>query len=149
MAELLLPDAEATLAAGARLAGVVAPGDVILLSGSLGMGKTSLARGMLRGAGYHGDVASPTFPILIDYAPPDVRMPVAHADLYRIEDPAELEQLDLDATLYDGALIVEWPERLAPGAWPEALRLTLAPEGSGRRLTAEAGEGWGARWPIR
>lgn len=146
---MILPDAAATEALGVDLGGMLQAGDIVLLSGGLGAGKTSLARGMLRGAGYHGDVASPTFPILIDYAPPDVRMPVAHVDLYRIEDPAELEQLDLDATLYDGALIVEWPERLPPGTWPGALRLTLAPEGNGRRLTAEAGEGWGSRWPIR
>jgi len=105
--------------------------------------------GVLRGTGYQGDVPSPTFPILIDYAPPDVRLPIVHADLYRIEDPAELEQLDLDATLTDAALLVEWPERLPPGTWPTALRLTLTPDGAGRRLTAGAGSDWGARWPIR
>jgi tRNA threonylcarbamoyladenosine biosynthesis protein TsaE len=146
---MILPDPAATEACGAALGAILQRGDVVLLSGGLGAGKTSFARGMLRGAGYNGDVASPTFPILIDYALPDIRLPVAHADLYRIEDPAELEQLDLDAALYDGALIVEWPERLPPNAWPNALRLTLIPEGSGRRLTAEAGSDWGARWPIR
>lgn len=146
---MILADAGVTEMVGADLGGILVPGDVVLLSGGLGAGKTSFARGMLRGAGYRGDVASPTFPILIDYVPPDVRLPVAHADLYRIEDASELEQLDLDDATIDGALIVEWPERLPPGAWPGALRLTLAPEGSGRRLTAEAGEGWGARWPIR
>jgi tRNA threonylcarbamoyladenosine biosynthesis protein TsaE len=146
---MILADAAATEALGADLGGLLKAGDVILLSGGLGAGKTSFARGILRGAGYAGDVASPTFPILIDYAPPDVRLPVAHADLYRIGDPADLEQLDLDATTIDGALIVEWPERLPDDAWPNALRLTFAPEGNGRRLTVGAGEGWGARWPIR
>lgn len=146
---MILADAGETETVGAGLGAVLQPGDVVLLSGGLGAGKTSFARGMLRGAGYRGDVASPTFPIRIDYAPPDVRLPVAHADLYRIADPIELEQLDLDAATTDGALIVEWPDRLPSGAWPNALRLTLRPEGSGRRLTAEAGEGWGARWPIR
>jgi tRNA threonylcarbamoyladenosine biosynthesis protein TsaE len=146
---MILADASATEVFGAALGAILQPGDVVLLSGTLGAGKTSCARGILRGAGYAGDVASPTFPILIDYAPPDVRLPVAHADLYRIEDPAELEQLDLEAALIDGALLVEWPERLPGGLWPQALRLTLTPEGSGRRLTAQAGRAWEARWPIR
>ncbi len=146
---MILPDPAATGAFGAALGTVLKTGDVVLLSGGLGAGKTSFARGMLRGAGYAGDVASPTFPILIGYAPPEVRLPVTHADLYRIEDPAELEQLDLGGAPNDGALIVEWPERLPSGAWPAALRLTLTPAGDGRRLTAQAGSDWTARWPIR
>ena len=146
---MILPDAASTEEVGASLGRVLAAGDVILLSGGLGAGKTSLARGILRGANFRGDVASPTFPILIEYSPPDTRLPVAHADLYRIEGTSELEQLDLDATLHDGALIVEWPERLSAGAWPGALRLTLHPDGGGRRLTAEAGSDWETRWPIR
>jgi tRNA threonylcarbamoyladenosine biosynthesis protein TsaE len=146
---MILPDAQATEAIGERLGAALQAGDVVLLSGGLGAGKTSLARGILRGLNYRGDVASPTFPIVIDYAPPDVRLPLAHADLYRIEDPAELEQLDLEAAIYDGALVVEWPERLPSGAWPNALRLTLIPNDGGRRLTAEAGSDWGTRWPIR
>jgi tRNA threonylcarbamoyladenosine biosynthesis protein TsaE len=146
---MILADPAATESLGAALGAFLSPGDVVLLSGGLGAGKTSLARGILRGAGYTGDVASPTFPILIDYAPPDIRLPVAHADLYRIEDPGELEQLDLDAARFDGALIVEWPERLPAGAWPDALRLNLATDGIGRRLTAKPGAAWEARWPIR
>lgn len=146
---MILADPAATELLGVVLGALLQPGDVVLLSGGLGAGKTSLARGMLRGAGYSGDVASPTFSIVIDYAPPDVRLPVAHADLYRIEGSDELEQLDLDAARFDGALIVEWPERLPPGAWPEALRLNLATDGIGRRLTAEPGAAWEARWPIR
>ena len=146
---MILVDAAATQAAGEALGACLAVGDVVLLSGGLGAGKTTFARGLLRGAGFAGDVASPTFPILIDYGPPDVRLRIAHADLYRIDDPAEIEQLDLGDALLDGALVVEWPERVPAGAWPQALRLSLSEEGTGRRLTGEAGLGWEGRWPIR
>ncbi|CAM3237376.1 tRNA threonylcarbamoyladenosine biosynthesis protein TsaE [Sphingomonas antarctica] len=146
---MILADEAATQAAGESLGGRLIVGDVVMLSGPLGAGKTVFARGLLRGLGFSGEVTSPTFPILIEYRPPDVRMPLGHADLYRIEDPAELEQLDLEAALADGALAIEWPERLPAGRWPQALRLTLITEGNTRRLTAEAGSGWRDRWPIR
>jgi tRNA threonylcarbamoyladenosine biosynthesis protein TsaE len=144
-----LADAEATEAFGAALAAVLRPDDVIALFGPLGAGKTTLARGLLRGLGHDGDVASPTFPIVLDYAPPDTRIPLRHVDLYRIEDPAELEEIGLDDGRGDCALVIEWPERL-PILWPETLRLTLAPgPGGGRVLTAQVPPAWGARWPPR
>jgi tRNA threonylcarbamoyladenosine biosynthesis protein TsaE len=142
-----LADAEATEAFGAALAVALRPGDVIALFGALGAGKTTLARGLLRGLGHMGDVASPTFPIVQVYAPPDTRFPLWHVDLYRIEDPAELEEIGLAEARGEAALVIEWPERL-PVLWPEALRLTLtvAPDG-GRALTASVPPAWGARWP--
>jgi tRNA threonylcarbamoyladenosine biosynthesis protein TsaE len=143
-----LPDAEATEAFGAALAGALRPGDVIALHGALGAGKTTLARGLLRGLGHLGDVASPTFPIVQAYAPPDTRIPLWHVDLYRIEDPSELAEIGLDDALDAAALVVEWPERL-PALWPDALRLTLTIEGEGRVLTAQAPAAWGERWPPR
>lgn len=143
-----LADAEATEAFGARLAPYLRPGDVIALHGTLGAGKTTLARGLLRGLGHAGDVASPTFPIVQAYDPPDVRLPVWHVDLYRIEHPSELEELGLDDALVDGALLIEWPERL-PGLWPQTLRLTLAADDTGRALTAGVPPAWGTRWPPR
>lgn len=143
-----LADAEATEAFGASLAPLVQPGDVIALEGTLGAGKTTLARGLLRGLGHRGDVASPTFPIVIAYDPPGVRLPVWHVDLYRIEDPAELDELGLDDALSDGALLIEWPERLQ-FVWPQTLRLTLAADGGARALTAQVPTAWGTRWPPR
>jgi tRNA threonylcarbamoyladenosine biosynthesis protein TsaE len=143
-----LPDPEATEAFGASLASLIRPGDVIALEGTLGAGKTTLARGLLRGLGHRGDVASPTFPIVIAYDPPAVRLPVWHVDLYRIEDPAELEELGLDDALHDGALLIEWPERL-PALWPHTLRLELAVDGGGRALTSRVPPAWGSRWPPR
>jgi tRNA threonylcarbamoyladenosine biosynthesis protein TsaE len=144
---MLLPDPTASEALGAHLAGLVAPGDVITLAGPLGAGKTSIARGLLAALGLAGEAPSPSFAIVQPYAPPEVRMPVLHVDLYRIEDPDEVEELGLDEALSDSLLIVEWPER-APGMWPEALALTLTiePDGS-RALTAEVPAAWKARWP--
>ena len=144
-----LADAEATEAFGAMLAASLRLGDVIALFGPLGAGKTTLARGLLRGLGHDGDVASPTFPIVQAYAPPDTRIPLWHVDLYRIEDPSELEEIGLSEARCEAAMVIEWPERL-PALWPEALRLTLAVEPDGARaLTALVPPAWGGRWPPR
>ncbi len=148
MTLVALADPAATEAFGARLADLLAPGDVIALRGDLGMGKTSLARGLLAALGLVGEAPSPSFAIVQPYAPPDVRLPVLHVDLYRIDDPAEIDELGLDDALYDSALLVEWPER-AGGRWPDALVLTLAPAADGGRiLTADVPAAWRRRWPI-
>jgi len=147
---ITLKSAEDTEAFGVRIGALLQPGDMIALNGDLGAGKTTLARGILRGLGFEGDVASPTFPIVIAYEPPDTRLPLWHVDLYRIEDPAEAGELALDEALGDGALVVEWPERLDAGRWQDALRLHLASAASGARaLTAEVPPAWGERWPPR
>ena len=144
-----LTDVAATEKFGAALASALQPGDVIALFGTLGAGKTTFARGLLRGLGHDGDIASPTFPIVQAYAPPDTRIPLWHVDLYRIEDGAELEEIGLDEARDEAALVIEWPERL-PFLWPDTLRLTLAVEPDGARgLTAQVPPAWGARWPPR
>lgn len=139
-------DEDGLRAIGARLASVLRAGDVMALSGELGAGKTTLARAILEGLGHRGEVPSPTFTLVQTY--PDLPVPVAHADLYRLDDPAEAEALALDDWLLDGALLLEWPERLGNAIWPEALWLRL--EGAGgpqRRLTSRAGTAWEGRWP--
>lgn len=142
-----LPDPQATERLGTRIAPLLRAGDVVALFGTLGAGKTSLCRGILQGLGFRGEVPSPTFPIVVTYAPPELRLPVWHVDLYRIEEPEELEELGLDEARGEAALLIEWPERL-PALWPEALRLTLEPgRAGGRRLTASAPPAWGGRWP--
>lgn len=144
----VLADEAATDTFGRRLAARLAPGDVVLLAGDLGAGKTALARGILAGLGHMGEVPSPTFTLVQSYEWPGVRLPVWHVDLYRLEDPDEVEELGLDEILADGALVIEWPER-AGGRWPEALHLTLTDSGEGsRRLTARVPPAWEARWPI-
>ena len=147
---LHLGSPEETQALGARLAAVLRPGDVVGLYGTLGAGKTTLARGILRGLGFEGDVASPTFPIVLAYEPPDVRLPVWHVDLYRIEDEAEIEELGLDEAGSHAALLIEWPERLGAGVLTGALGLRIEAAGEGARaLTAEVPPAWGERWPPR
>jgi tRNA threonylcarbamoyladenosine biosynthesis protein TsaE len=143
---MILADPQASEALGARLAALVVPGDVVTLSGPLGAGKTSVARGLLAALGLAGEAPSPSFAIVQPYAPPEVRLPVLHVDLYRIDDPDEIAELGLDDAAGDSVLLVEWPER-APGWWPEALALALEmlPDGT-RRLTASVPAGWKARW---
>lgn len=144
---MTLADESATMAAGARLAGLLRAGDVIAMTGDLGAGKTTLVRGLLEALGHDGEVPSPTFAIVQPYE--DVDPPVWHADLYRVEDAAELAELGLDS-LGDGVLVVEWPERAGQGAWPEALRLSLEILGpKRRRLTAEVPAAWEGRWPPK
>lgn len=140
-----LADSVATEAFGARLAASVRSGDVVTLSGPLGAGKTSVARGLLAALGLAGEAPSPSFAIVQPYAPPEVRLAVLHVDLYRIEHASELDELGLDEA-EDAVLLVEWPERV-PGRWPNALALALAiePDGS-RRLTAQVPAAWKARW---
>lgn len=144
-----LPDLAATEAVGARLAALVRSGDVVTLSGPLGAGKTSVARGLLAALGLAGEAPSPSFAIVQPYDLPEVRLPVWHVDLYRLDDPREVDELGLEDDRGDGLLLVEWPERAGPGAWPEALALTLSIEPDGaRRLTWTVPEAWGDRWPT-
>ena len=144
---MTLADEAATVAAGAQLAAMIRPGDVIAMTGDLGAGKTTLVRGLLQALGHDGEVPSPSFAIVQPYE--DIDPPVWHADLYRVENVAELAELGLDS-LGDGVLIVEWPERAGPGAWPEALRLSLEIlDPQRRRLTAEVPAAWEGRWPPR
>jgi tRNA threonylcarbamoyladenosine biosynthesis protein TsaE len=144
---MILDDEAATGRLGTELAAMLRPGDVVTLSGPLGVGKTALARAVLHALGHEGDVPSPSFAIVQPYE--EVDPPVWHVDLFRIEEPGELEELGLDSA-GDSALIVEWPERAGQAAWPDALRLALDFEqGGGRRLTAMVPAAWQGRWPQR
>lgn len=135
------------IALGHQLAGLARIGDVIALEGGLGAGKTTLARGILEGLGLEEEAPSPSFAIVQPYDVPDVRLPVAHVDLYRLDTPDEAEELALDEYLMDSLLIVEWPDRLGDDAWPDALRLhiDIEPDGA-RRLTACVPDAWTDRW---
>jgi tRNA threonylcarbamoyladenosine biosynthesis protein TsaE len=142
---MILANEADTAAVGARLARLARPGDVITLSGPLGVGKSALARGLIAALGHEGDVPSPSFAIVQPYESLDP--PVWHVDLYRIEDRREIGELGLDSAA-DALLLVEWPERAGPGAWPQALQLSLDFAQNGERiLTAEVPPSWEGRWP--
>lgn len=144
---MILADEAATVALGGKLARLARPGDVIALSGPLGVGKTELARGLIAALGHSGEVPSPSFAIVQPYD--ELNPPVWHVDFYRIEDPSEIDELGLDSAA-DAVLVVEWPERAGANAWPDALRLTLAFTQDGERsLTAEVPPAWEGRWPPR
>ncbi|WP_323800905.1 tRNA (adenosine(37)-N6)-threonylcarbamoyltransferase complex ATPase subunit type 1 TsaE [Parasphingorhabdus sp.] len=146
---LILEDEQATLNLGRTLGALLRAGDKVALTGTLGAGKTTLARGMLAGLGYSGEVPSPTFAIVQQYEPPETGIPVAHVDLYRIEDPEEILELGLEDMLIDGAMIVEWPDRMPDSFWKDAINIDLEITGEGnRRLTWQAGDAWNDRWPL-
>jgi tRNA threonylcarbamoyladenosine biosynthesis protein TsaE len=144
---MILKNEDSTAELGARLARVAEPGDVISLSGPLGVGKTALARGFIGALGHQGDVPSPSFAIVQPYE--ELDPPVWHVDLYRIEQASEIDELGLDSAA-DAVLIVEWPERAGDNAWPEALVLSLDFASEGQRiLTAKVPPSWEGRWPPR
>jgi tRNA threonylcarbamoyladenosine biosynthesis protein TsaE len=101
---------------------------------------------VIHALGWHGEVPSPTYTLVQSYDPPDVRVPVWHVDLYRLDSPDDADALGLFET--DAALIIEWPERLAGRLPPEALHLTISGSGEAPRLlTSRVPKAWEGRWP--
>jgi tRNA threonylcarbamoyladenosine biosynthesis protein TsaE len=139
-----LPDLAAMEVLGARIAGLLRPGDVVALSGPLGTGKTTLARAVIAALGHEGEVPSPTFTIVETY---DLHPPLVHADFYRLESPREAEELGLDDYREGAALLAEWPERAGGFAQePGCLSITLEFADSGRKAIVEPGADWLGRW---
>ena len=141
-----LPDLAAVEAFGERIAERLAADDVVSLSGNLGAGKTTLARAIIAAMGHVGEVPSPTFTIVERYE--DLRLPVVHADFYRLDDPQEAAEIGLDDYREGAAMIAEWPEK-AGGFTHEAscLAITLEAVGDMRRAIVEPGAAWQSRWP--
>jgi len=140
-----LPNEAATLALGAALSRGVAPGRVLHLSGELGAGKTTLARGLLRALGYEGRVKSPTYTLVELY--PLSSLNLYHFDFYRFEDREEwLNSGFRDYFNPQSACVVEWPERAGDLLAPPDLAVTLAFQGTARLATfephTEAGSSW-------
>jgi len=128
--EIGLADAQVTAALGARVARALRAGDAILLTGGLGAGKSTLARGLIRTLTTPDeDVPSPTFTLVQFY---ESDPPVAHFDLYRLTSAEEAFEIGLDEALDVGAVVVEWPQRLGARLPPDRLDIDLAEQGSGR-----------------
>ena len=106
---------EDTRRIGERLGALLEAGDVVLLSGELGAGKTVFVQGVARGLGFDGSVSSKSFVLMGEYPG---HLTLYHADLYRLDDPEQVQDLALDEISADGVLVVEWPERAGEGVLP-------------------------------
>lgn len=140
-----LPDADATDRFGAAMAGLVRAGDVLLLDGPIGAGKTHFARALIRARlGQAEDVPSPTFTLVQVYG---TDPEIWHADLYRLTHPDEAIELGLEEAFETAICLIEWPERLGDLVPKTALtlRFSLIEAGASRRVTASGASDWAAR----
>ena len=143
--EFRLEGEAATARLGAAVAAELKPGDVVCLSGPLGAGKSTLARGLIRSlTTANEEVPSPTFTLVQFY---DGATPVAHFDLYRLTSPDEAFELGLDEALEDGAAVIEWPQRLEGRLPPDRLDIEIAFDetGEGRRARLTPHGAWEGR----
>lgn len=136
-APLSLPGPDATEALARRLAPLLGPGDVLLLEGQIGAGKTHFARALLRALGVVEDVPSPTFTLVQTY---DARFEVWHADLYRLGHPDEAVELGLTEAFETALCLVEWPEKLGADRPESALTLRFSVVGEGRAVAFLSGD---------
>ena len=125
---------DATKALAMALEPIVDDGDLVVLVGDLGAGKTALTKGLGRGLGVSSVVQSPTF-VLVQVH--EGRLPLWHADFYRLGDASEVDTLGLDE-LEGGVLVVEWADRFPEALPPDRLEIRLSDEGEGRRAEIEA-----------
>jgi tRNA threonylcarbamoyladenosine biosynthesis protein TsaE len=141
-------DAEALQAWGARLAAMLLPGDLVLLSGPLGAGKTTLAQGIGAGLGVTGPVVSPTFVIARVYR--GGRLPMVHVDAYRLGGVDEVDDLDLDASVADSVTVVEWGEGLVESLAENRLEVRIersaGDDGEDDETRTVEAVGIGPRW---
>jgi tRNA threonylcarbamoyladenosine biosynthesis protein TsaE len=134
----------ATEGLGRWLSGRLGAGDTLLLTGPIGAGKTHLARALIReSTGRDEDVPSPSFTLVQTYAAPGAE--IWHADLYRLTHPDEVMELGLGDAFGRALCLVEWPDRLAALAPPEALHLHLSIAGAARRAAFSGAGGWPQR----
>jgi tRNA threonylcarbamoyladenosine biosynthesis protein TsaE len=140
-----LPDEAATAAFAARLAAVVATGDIIALKGDLGAGKTSFARAFIHARGSGEEVPSPTFTLVQVYDVPPTA--IWHFDLYRLNSPGEAWELGIEDAFSEAISLIEWPERLGTLLPRHRLEITLlfGDRPDTRRAVLDAGEDWQQR----
>ncbi|PZT87205.1 MAG: tRNA (adenosine(37)-N6)-threonylcarbamoyltransferase complex ATPase subunit type 1 TsaE [Citromicrobium sp.] len=141
-----LPDLAAMDGFGRRIGDRLRAGDIVALSGGLGAGKTTLARAIIAALGHEGEVPSPTFTIVETYD--HLRVPLVHADFYRLEHPSEAQEIGLDDYREGAALLAEWPDHA--GGFdhePTCLSIALETVGDGRQAIVKPGEAWQSRIP--
>lgn len=137
---LFLPDEAATAQLGALVAPHLKTGDVVYLQGNLGMGKSALARGLIRAlTNLDQDVPSPTFTLIQSY--PTAAFELLHLDLYRLKAPEEAYELGLDEALAHAVLVIEWPERLAHLGFDDRLDIRLERSETTGRVAALSPQG--------
>jgi tRNA threonylcarbamoyladenosine biosynthesis protein TsaE len=123
-----VPTAQAMRDLGVRLGGLLRAGDLVILSGDLGAGKTTLVQGIGEGLKVRGPITSPTFVIARVHPPLSDGPPLVHADAYRLGGLAEVDDLDLDASMDEAVTVVEWGEGLVEDLAAERLEMTLVVE---------------------
>lgn len=142
--ELALPDEAATQALGQALARLLQSGEAICLSGRLGAGKSTLARALVRTVTTPDEeVPSPTFTLVQFYEGPELA--IAHFDLYRLTDPEEAYEIGLDEALEDGAVLIEWPQRLEGRLPKDRLDIEITLDGEARRACLQPHGAWEGR----
>ncbi len=142
--ERVLSTPQASEALGAAVGRALGVGEAVCLWGPLGAGKTTLARGLIcQLAGPQQEIPSPTFTLVQSYQ--GAAFPIAHFDLYRIERPQDLDELGLDDALDEGAVVIEWPERLRDRLPADRLDIRLAIVDEGRRARLERHGRWNGR----
>lgn len=131
-----LPSYEATLALGEKIGHALQPGDILLLEGDLGAGKTTLAQGIAKGMGVSEFVNSPTFVIINEYY--SGRLPLYHMDLYRVEEESQLYDLGVEEYFFgNGVCLIEWPEIALPLLPAELACVRLERTDAGRSIELE------------
>ena len=131
-----LPSYEATLALGEKIGHALQSGDILLLEGDLGAGKTTLAQGIAKGMGVSEFVNSPTFVIINEYY--SGRLPLYHMDLYRVEEESQLYDLGVEEYFFgNGVCLIEWPEIALPLLPVELARVRLERTDAGRSMELE------------
>lgn len=140
---VFLPNPEATDDLARRLAPHLRAGDVLLLQGQIGAGKTHFARALIHALGVAEDVPSPTFTLIQTYEAPD--FDIWHADLYRLSHPDEVVELGLAEAFETALCLIEWPEKLGGDAPKTALTLRFSIKDEGRTVELVGAEPWRSR----
>lgn len=127
-----LANEDATRSLGQGLAHIACKGDVFALYGTLGMGKSVLARAFVQELLGNVEVPSPTFTLVQSYETPEFE--ICHYDLYRLKNPDEIFELGMEEAMYESVCLIEWPERMQPYLPRKTIKIELSPQDNGRRV---------------